>query len=184
MNRSSPLYSANLREGGARCDTGTTRLASARQNSSMSTDVSGMIECRPGARLWGEDDEDAIWTAAIDLFLLNTGNAYDALACLFGVRNYVGFRPLAQERGLPEDTSDGVRAAFTAYDGPKCAHGTTWITWAELSSVDWDETDSSGAHSRREVAGDTTHWGPVWAVMQTLGGLHGPENVRLVVWFD
>ncbi|MEV2232231.1 hypothetical protein AB0H69_27220 [Streptomyces phaeochromogenes] len=49
----------------------------------MSTDVSGMIECRPLARIWGEDDEDAVWHAAIDLFLLNTGNAYDALACLF-----------------------------------------------------------------------------------------------------
>ncbi|MFD9285036.1 hypothetical protein ACFWD7_48855 [Streptomyces mirabilis] len=60
----------------------------------MSTDVSGMIECRPGARLWGPDDEDSVWHAAIDLFLLNDGNAYDALACLFGIRNSFGFRPL------------------------------------------------------------------------------------------
>jgi hypothetical protein len=56
----------------------------------MSTDVSGMIECRPWAKVWGEDDEDAVWTAAIDLFLLNTGNAYDALACLFGVETASG----------------------------------------------------------------------------------------------
>jgi hypothetical protein len=150
----------------------------------MSTDVSGMIECRPGARLWDGDDEDALWMTAIDLFLLNTGNAYDALSCLFGVRNSFGFRPLAEGRGLPEDTSDGVRAAFSAYGGPKAVHGTTWITWAELVAADWDETDNSGAHSRRAVAGDTTHWGPVWEVMRTLGGLHGGGNVRLVVWFD
>ncbi len=50
----------------------------------MSTDVSGMIECRPGARLWGPDDEDSVWEVGIDLFLLNRGNAYDGLACLFG----------------------------------------------------------------------------------------------------
>lgn len=150
----------------------------------MSTDVSGMIECRPWAKVWGEDDEDAVWTAAIDLFLLNTGNAYDALACLFGVRNSFVFRPLAEERGLPGDASEGVRTDFAAHGGPKYVHGTTWITWAELSAADWDETDESGARSRRTVAGDTTHWGPVWEVMRTLGELHGPENVRLVVWFD
>ncbi|WP_129307750.1 hypothetical protein [Streptomyces sp. L2] len=94
-----------------------------------------------------------------------------------------GARPLADHRGLPEDVSDEVRAAFTAYGGPEDAHGTTWITWAELIDTDWDETDGSGRQSRRAVAGDTTHWGPVWQVMRTLGGLHGPENVRLVVWF-
>lgn len=143
-----------------------------------------MIECRPGARLWGLDDEDTVWITAIDLFLLNTGNAYDALACLFGVRNSFGFRPLAKGRGLPKDTSDELRAACTEYGVPEDVHGTTWITWAELVSADWDVTDNSGALSRRAVAGDTTQRGPVWEVMRTLGGLHGPENVRLVVWFD
>ncbi|MFJ8563799.1 hypothetical protein [Streptomyces sp. NPDC093514] len=39
----------------------------------MSTDVSGMIECRPGARLWGPEDEDSVWEVGIDLFLLNRG---------------------------------------------------------------------------------------------------------------
>ncbi|MFL9684131.1 MULTISPECIES: hypothetical protein [Streptomyces] len=27
-------------------------------------------------------------------------------------------------------------------------------------------------------------WAPVWAVMKALADAHGPENVRLVVWFD
>ena len=27
-------------------------------------------------------------------------------------------------------------------------------------------------------------WRPVWSVMETLAGLHGQDNVRLVVWFD
>ena len=84
----------------------------------MSTDVHGMIECRPMARLWGEDDEDAVWHAAIDLFLLDIGNAYDALACLFGVRNGFGFHPLAEGRGLPADASDGLSDTFRAWGRP------------------------------------------------------------------
>lgn len=149
----------------------------------MSTEVSGMIECRPGARLWGPDDEDSAWHAAIDLFLLNNGNAYDALACLFGVRNSFGFRPLAEDRGLPSDASEGLRADYAPSDGVADVPGTTWITWAELASADWQETESSGTRSRDMAAGDQTHWGPVWSVMRTLGELHGAENVRLVAWF-
>ncbi|MGP3687154.1 adenylate/guanylate cyclase domain-containing protein [Streptomyces sp. IBSNAI002] len=83
----------------------------------MSTEVSGMIECRPGARLWGPDDEDSVWEAAIDLFLLNNGNAYDALACLFGIRNHCGFRSLAEGRGFPADASETLRAEYAAYGG-------------------------------------------------------------------
>lgn len=161
-----------------------TRRVRPRQTAGMSTDVSGMIECRPLARIWGEDDEDAVWHAAIDLFLLNTGNAYDALACLFGVRNTFGFRPLAEGRGLPVDASAGLREAFDACGGAQDVHGTTWINWAELVAANWDETDRSGTRSRSTVAGTETHWAPVWAVMRTLAELHGPEHVRLAVWFD
>jgi hypothetical protein len=150
----------------------------------MSTGVSGVIECRPGARIWGVGDEDSVWMGGIDLSFLNTGNAYDALACLFGVRNSYGFRPLAEGRRLPVDASDEVRAAFAGYGGPDNVHSTTWITGDELAGADWDETDSSGTRSRRAVAGDASYWRPTWEVMRTLGGLHGAENVRLVVWFD
>lgn len=153
------------------------------QHAGMSTEVSGMIECRPGARLWGPDDEDSVWHAAIDLLLLNNGNAYDALACIFGIRNSFGFRPLTEGRGFPSDASEDLQAGYAAYGGSPDVHGTTWITWAELASTDWQETDSSGTRSRESVAGDTTHWGPVWSVMRTLSELHGADNVRLVAWF-
>ncbi|MFF8532158.1 hypothetical protein ACN6K9_003166 [Streptomyces sp. SAS_267] len=149
----------------------------------MSTEFSGMIECRPGARLWGPDDEDSGWHAAIDLFLLNDRNTYDALACLFGIRNYVDFRPLAEDRGFPSDASEELQTEYAAYGGSRDTYGTTWITWAELASADWQETDGSGTRSRESVAGDKTHWGPVWSVMRTLGGLHGADHVRLVLWF-
>ncbi|MET9673453.1 hypothetical protein ABZY68_10230 [Streptomyces sp. NPDC006482] len=149
----------------------------------MSTDVSGMIECRPGARLWGLDDEDTVWEAGIDLFLLNRGNAYDGLACLFGIRNYFGFRPLAEGRGFPDDASDELRGEFAGYGGPRYVHGTTWLTWAELSATDWQETDDSGTRTRASAAGPDTDWGRVWSVMRILSEVHGAENVRLVVWF-
>lgn len=149
----------------------------------MSTDISGMIECRPGARLWGPDDEDSVWEPAIDLFLLNGGNAYDGLACLFGVRNTFGFRPLAEDRGFPDDASEGLRDVFTAFGGPDDVYGTSWLTWAELETVDWHETDASGRRSRASAAGTDTDWGRVWSVMRILGEVHESENVRLVVWF-
>ncbi|MFD8292363.1 hypothetical protein ACFV2B_29640 [Streptomyces lavendulae] len=149
----------------------------------MSTDVSGMIECRPGARPWGPDDEDTVWEVAIDLLLLNRGNAYDGLACLFGIRNYFGFRPLAEGRGFPDDASDGLRDEFADCGGPRYVHGTTWLTWAELEATDWQETDTSGTRTRASAAGVDTDWGRVWDVMRILGEVHGAENVRLVVWF-
>ncbi|MFJ3224321.1 hypothetical protein ACIPJS_13295 [Streptomyces sp. NPDC086783] len=149
----------------------------------MSTDVSGVIECRPGARLWGPEDEDSVWEAGVDLFLLNVGNAYDGLACLFGIRNSFGFRPLAEGRGFPDDASDGLRRDFMAYGGPDDVHGTTWLAWAELEVTDWQETDASGLRSRAAVAGTSTDWGRVWRVMAILSEIHGAENVRLVVWF-
>ena len=149
----------------------------------MSTDVSGMIECRPGAGLWGPDDEDSVWEVGIDLFLLNRGNAYDGLACLFGIRNSFGFRPLAESRGFPDDASDGLRGEFAGYGGPGDVHGTTWLTWAELDSTDWQESDAWGVRTRASATGVDTDWGRVWGVMRILGDIHGAENVRLVVWF-
>ncbi|MFK0258986.1 hypothetical protein [Streptomyces sp. NPDC090445] len=36
---------------------------------------------------------------------------------------------------------------------------------------------------RRKHVVDDSDWGPVWAVMRTLAGVHGEAGVRLVVWF-
>ncbi|MFJ9890185.1 hypothetical protein ACIQRW_30625 [Streptomyces sp. NPDC091287] len=148
----------------------------------MSTEISGMIECRPGARIWGPDDEDSVWEVGIDLFLLNQGNAYDGLACLFGVRNSYGFRPLAEDRGFPGDASAALQGEFSGF-GPHDVYGATWLTWAELNTTDWQETDASGTRTRASAAGIDTDWGRVWSVMGILSEMHGAENVRLVVWF-
>ncbi|WP_405803667.1 hypothetical protein OG729_01175 [Streptomyces sp. NBC_00210] len=86
--------------------------------------------------------------------LLNNGNAYDGLACLFGIRNTFSFRPLAEGRGVPSDASEGLRTEYAAYGSSTDVQGTTQITWAELASTDWQETDNSGTRSRDMVAGD------------------------------
>ncbi|MFD0374270.1 hypothetical protein [Streptomyces sp. NPDC127112] len=111
------------------------------------------------------------------------GNAYDGFACLFGIRNTFGFRPVAEGRGFPSDASEGLASEFAVYGGPADVFGTTWLTWAEVAAVDWAETDSSGTRSRGMVAGDESDWGRVWIVMRTLSEVHGAKNVRLVVWF-
>ncbi|MEU9384032.1 hypothetical protein AB0D38_25005 [Streptomyces sp. NPDC048279] len=123
----------------------------------MSTEVSGVIEGSPPARILEEDDEDPVRYAALGLFLINVGNAYDAFARLFGVRDSFAFRPLSEDRGLPEDASQGLRETLNAWSGPQDAHGTTWISWAEFAAADWDEPDRSGALGRSTVAGTGTH---------------------------
>jgi hypothetical protein len=102
----------------------------------MGTDIYGFVECR--ATYGGAvDDEDAQWHAAMDLDLLYNGRNYDAFGCLFGVRNEAGFRPLAGGRGLPAELTAEVRKQYEAWG----AHmfDPSWVGWAELAEVDWDE---------------------------------------------
>ena len=104
----------------------------------MGMDISGFVECR--AWHLHEQGGAAGWQAAIDLFLLNTTRNYDAFGCLFGMRNYANFLPLAAGRGMPSDASETVRAELAQLaPWPDQAYGVTWITWAELAAADWDE---------------------------------------------
>ncbi|MFC8537484.1 hypothetical protein ACFUJY_26710 [Streptomyces sp. NPDC057249] len=103
----------------------------------MGTDMSGFLEYRTS-----QDDQEPAWYSAQDLSSLNDVRNYDAFGCLFGVRNYANFRPLAAGRGFPADASATMSARFaqlTEWYGQDGFHGTTWITWAEVKAVDWDE---------------------------------------------
>ncbi|MBI3969132.1 MAG: hypothetical protein HY329_26120 [Chloroflexi bacterium] len=79
------------------------------------------------------------WRAVVDARILVSRN-YDAFGCLFGMTNHAHFRPVAAKRGLPEDASARVRD--DAAESVKVTDGfvmPTWVTWAELERVDWDE---------------------------------------------
>ncbi|MFJ6370219.1 hypothetical protein ACIQK5_18855 [Streptomyces virginiae] len=101
----------------------------------MGADIHGFIECR--CTYGTLDEEDSRWHAAIDLDLLYGGRNYDVFGSLFGVRNYAGFRPLAEGRGLPPDVTTEVRDHYES--APDLFHSASWIGWDELSAVDWDE---------------------------------------------
>ncbi|MDQ0984993.1 hypothetical protein [Streptomyces sp. V2I9] len=100
----------------------------------MGTDLHGFIECRWDRWL---DEDDRVWFPAIDLSHLYNGRDYGAFGSLFGVRDTASFRPLADHRGLPPDVSEGVLAAFEPWNDDQ--HGASWISWAELTTADWDE---------------------------------------------
>ncbi|MFE2111604.1 hypothetical protein ACFXAF_37880 [Kitasatospora sp. NPDC059463] len=103
----------------------------------MGTDISGFLEFRAP-----QDHREPTWSTAQDLDSLYGGRDYDAFGCLFGVRNYANFRPLAASRGLPADVSATVRARLgqlAEWQGEDAVHSTTWITWAEVKAVDWNE---------------------------------------------
>lgn len=111
------------------------------------------------------------WFAFIDLsgFL---GNSYDLFGCLFGVRNYAQFRPIAPFRGLPTDVSQRVRHELEQreldptdlYDEAEVgAYGYSWISWAEIKAIDWNEAgeaaDTRLHRYRRAEDGSPLHEG-------------------------
>ncbi|MFD8480490.1 hypothetical protein [Kitasatospora sp. NPDC059673] len=101
----------------------------------MSTNIHGGIEFRhPGVDAGYYDGEP--WVMATDLWPLYDQSDYAAFGCLFGVRNYAGFRPLAADRGLPPDLSGGLRAELEPWVEAGDLHGATWVSWAEITRLD------------------------------------------------
>ncbi|MEV6276956.1 hypothetical protein [Nocardia sp. NPDC051832] len=119
----------------------------------MGCDIHGYIECR----VWWRQNT---WRAAMDFDLIEGGRHYDAFGLLFGVRNYAGFRPVAANRGMPEDASEPARAEFEGWGVD--AHSATWIGWDEIAQLDWsepaDEPDSRIHEFKRGPGGE---WEPV-----------------------
>jgi hypothetical protein len=77
---------------------------------------------------------------------------YDLFGCLFGVCNYANFRPVAPDRGIPQDASDEVNKEVANFQrwaegDPLAFHSPTWITWSEIKRIDWRQ-EALGADSR------------------------------------
>jgi len=85
---------------------------------------------------WVEVKEKYGWASVICIDELIWRN-YDMFGSLFGVRNYAGFRPIAPNRGFPEDASYITKRDYKGWGID--AHSATWITWKEIKEIDWEE---------------------------------------------
>ncbi|MFI7706599.1 hypothetical protein [Nonomuraea sp. NPDC049480] len=101
----------------------------------MGTSIHGFVECRTWTR--GLDIDERAWCAAISLSMLGVTRDYDAFDCLFGVRSSGNWRPIAADRGLPLDASETARAELAEWG--EAAFGVTWLSWDEVTAIDWDE---------------------------------------------
>lgn len=107
----------------------------------MGVDIAGAIECLAP---WWRTPAERSWQFALDLELLYDNRHYDAFGCLFGVRNHAGFRPVASDRGFPDDAAPATRHAYEELraDYPhwtEAEHHPTWLTWHDVATIDWDE---------------------------------------------
>lgn len=116
-------------------------------------DISGFVECRPWAGRCDEPQEIP-WVAAARLDCLNITRDYDAFGCLFGVQNFVGLRPVAADRGLPADASQLVCAEHREMGAE--AQWATWVSWAEIVAIDWDEPAERADARLHEYVQDRT----------------------------
>jgi hypothetical protein len=104
----------------------------------MGVDIAGWVEVKPEyydppSHL----DFDRQWVGVVSHLGFLVGRDYDAFGCLFGVKNAANFLPLAAERGIPDDASPEVRGDIARYGEE--AFSASWVTWAELRAMDWEE---------------------------------------------
>jgi hypothetical protein len=128
-------------------------------------DIHGWVEVKPR---WYDRAKNARWDGIVKIDRL-IPRAYDPFACLFGVGNWAHFRPIAAGRNLPSDVSEEAERDYLSWfddndrdpsastegsnqerSATDSVGGETWITWAELQTVDWDE--------RAEAVDDRIHW--------------------------
>jgi hypothetical protein len=158
----------------------------------MGVDIQGWIEIdKP--YVW-EGKPQSAWYGAIQADSL-VDRSYPMFGSLFGYGDGYGFRPLAADRGAPQDASDAYWHWHEIFGGTH----TTWVLLTELAAVDWDEegedyidettlqvVDGPGMGRRRQRRGDylSSGWVLLLDLMGRLALDYGPEHVRLLVEFD
>ncbi|GAB1644236.1 hypothetical protein [Krasilnikovia sp. MM14-A1259] len=114
----------------------------------MGTDIYGAIEVRDliGATaldgsISAASKQEARWMHCMDLYPLYPGGDYSPLGCLFGIRNWNGWEPVAEGRGLPADVSETVGKDYE-HDAEidQAVGGSTWVSWPELRDLDMTVT--------------------------------------------
>lgn len=157
----------------------------------MGCDIHGYVEVN-------QYEGHMSWSDVIDIGSLTSRNYY-MFACLFGVRNYVEFEPVAADRGLPNKVGWGVRE-IDPKEHPDY-HSLSYITAQEIRAIDWsamtkDEfecfdldpsSDTGGTFNMRCIAWKEAinkEWTVLFEMVDVLASHYGIENVRLVVWFD
>ncbi len=102
----------------------------------MPTDIYGFFEVRhphADADWYGKEP----WVCLMGLSPLYDDGDYAAFGCLFGVRNWLSWQPVAAGRGLPVDVSGHVRGDYEKWsrlDG--AIHGASWVSWSEIRDLD------------------------------------------------
>ncbi len=124
---------------------GWWRLASGsdREERLVGTDIYGWIEVYTPEIYVGRPRR---WTAAVQIDEIVSRN-YGMFGSLFGARNDYGFLPIAPSRGIPADVSDELKQYGDVPPDPG-SWPPSWITWREISEINWDEFGDSPVPGR------------------------------------
>lgn len=98
----------------------------------MGCDIHGHIEVDKS-----HNEDVTRWISAGTLFPF-VGRSYDAFGCLFGVRNYSNFNPVAPDRGIPRPMSRSAKEDYESWK--QDAHSQSFLNYTEIQDIDWDET--------------------------------------------
>lgn len=119
----------------------------------------GVIEIMPDTSLW--------WYGIVSIEPL-VGQVPEVTGVLFDVDNHKGKRPIAAERGLPEDDPSALTKILMELnpDWFSC----TWITPEEIRKAFRVKVMKKG-------------WATVFTLMNELEEQYGERKVRLICWW-
>lgn len=106
---------------------------------------------------------------------------------LFGALAPSGRRskpPLIEDRGLPHDLTEDVGALYDQWGAD--AHTTSWLDFEDLTAVMVHEVGTPPGDAMVPEEGDhmSSFYQQVFTKMQQIAAKQGPNNVRIVFWYD
>jgi hypothetical protein len=143
----------------------------------MGIDIYGWIEIKNIEDSW-------IGAVKINPNLMNYDRNKAMMGLLFSP--YTDYpNAIAANRGLPQYASEEASSEKDGFNH-------SWISWAEIQKLDWQERKNTvnGEFLERFIWIDentevvlTGGWKLIFELMGTLVKYHGIDKVRLVVWF-